>query len=50
MNTCVYNPDSNCTSQPCVYFPQNCVNPLWMIVPLALILALVIFCDDYRTE
>ena len=50
MNTCFYLPDPNCTSQPCAYVQHNCVNPLWMIVPLVLVLVLVIFCDDYRTE
>ena len=41
MRTCTYNTDLN---------QYSCINPLWMVIPLALILILVIVCDDYETE
>lgn len=35
----------------CAYIPEpHCVNPLWIIIPLTLILILVIVCDDDEVE
>ena len=50
MNNC-YIPYCNSTISPCPCPPEvKCFNPLWVIIPLALFLILVVFCDDYQTE
>lgn len=35
----------------CAYLPEpHCINPFWIVLPLALILVLVIVCDDDPVE